>query len=316
VAISVAAIYSQYVVPQHLALLAPIYSSLLSGLLIVYGVPILAFVVLVGGRPIARWASNPGVAAWEGLRWYGLLSLLSLVILIVSVSFYLRFDPSAVQLLQKPNPVLQQATSDPAFWVVFSFAIGAVEETIFRGWIFGYWIARGTKRWWVHATWTSALFAAVHLYYGTTYGLAAPLIYPSLFLLGFAFCAAVRSSGGNLWIVALLHGAHDAAAFLTIVSTPAALGLEYGIIAIGAVIAVWDAAASRPMPPPPPAWGAAGSFFHGPYAPAGNLPPWFPPAPPLGGPPSAPPPPPPPPDPPPPTGPPSGSFGSTPPFRS
>ncbi|MCI4366599.1 MAG: CPBP family intramembrane metalloprotease, partial [Thermoplasmata archaeon] len=270
-------------------------------LLIVYGVPNLAFSVLVGGRPLARWARNPGVAAWEGLRWYALLSLLGLLILVVLVTIYERLDPAAIQLLSKPNPVIQQASGDPAFWILFSFAVGAIEETIFRGWIFGYWITRGTRRWWVHAGWTSALFAGVHLYYGTTYGIAAPLIYPSLFLLGFAFAAVVRASGGNLWVVAVLHGVHDAAAFLTLVSPNAALGVEYGVIGIGAIIAIWDAVASRSTPPAIPPWAPGPPNVPGTSRPTPI--PWLYPPPP----PDLPPPPPPPPWGPPPSGPPSGS---------
>jgi len=288
--VAVVAILSQYVVPQRLPALAPLYATLPGGLLIVYGVPILAFALLVGGRPLSRWSAHSATASWEGLRWYALLSLLGLVVLIALVAVYERFDPGAVQLLSKPNPVLQQASSDPGFWIVFSFAIGAIEETIFRGWIFGYWIARGTRRWWLHAAWTSALFAGVHLYYGTTYGVAAPLIYPTLFLLGFAFAATVRASGGNLWVVALLHGLHDAAAFVTLVSQPAALGLEYGVIAIGAVIALWDYVASRPPAPPPAPWASGPS---GPGSPYGSTQrPWDPPAPPPPPPPPLPPPPP------------------------
>lgn len=255
VAITVAAILSQYVVPEDLPVLLPVYSSLLGGVAIVYGIPLLAFALAVGAGPLRRWAANPGRAVWEGLRWYALLTLLALLVVGVLTAIYLRYDPQVVQLLSKPNPVLQSAASDPWFWVGFSFAIGAVEETIFRGYIFGYWLRKDPDRWFGHAVWTSALFAGVHLYYGSTYAAASPIIYADLFLLGIAFCGAVRAAGGNLWVVALLHGAHDAAAFLTLVNEPLALLVAYGVVAVGAVIAVvdlaWTTQPSR-VPPPPP----------------------------------------------------------------
>ena len=302
VGIAVAAIYSQYFVPVLLPATAGIYGSVVGGLGIVYGVPIAAFAVLVGGRPLARWRAHGAVAAWEGIRWYGLMVLLGAFVSAALIDLYLRFDPGALQLLSRPNPVLTAARDDPWFWIAFSFAIGAIEETIFRGWIFGYWLTRGSSRWAVHAAWTSALFAAVHLYYGTTYGAAAPLIYPTLFLMGFSFAATYRASGGNLWVVALLHGAHDSAAFLTILSPGAALGVELGLIGVGLLVALIDFVASSRVPGPvgpPYGWPPPGAPV-GPYFPP---PPGPPPAdalaPPL--------------PPPPPPGPPPSSFGSPPP---
>ena len=195
-----------------------------------------------------------GTAAWEGLRWYGLLLLLALVAVFSLEILYEIVDPSALQLLQKTAPPLQSAASDPWFYIGFSFAIGAVEETIFRGFIFGYWRDRPGD-WFVPATWTSAVFAGVHLYYATTYGVAAPLIFPSLFLMGFALAATYRFSGGNLVVPALLHGAHDAAAFLTLVSMELGVVLSYLLVLVGAVIGLVhyvrnDAESVAPVGPP------------------------------------------------------------------
>jgi membrane protease YdiL (CAAX protease family) len=147
-------------------------------------------------------------------------------------------DPSALKLLERPNPALEQAQGNPWFFVGFSFAVGAFEETIFRGWIFGYWRDRPGS-WVVPALWTSALFAGVHLYYATTYGLAAPLIFPQLFLGGVAFAATYRYSGGNLVIPALLHGTQDACAYLTLVSAvgeTVGLVIHYGIVIAGGIL--------------------------------------------------------------------------------
>ena len=275
VVITVVAVVSQYFVPHLLPFTAPLYGSFLGGLFVVYGIPIAAFAILVGARPLERFAVRPASAALTALGWYGVLSLLALAVTFALVIVYLALDPSALDLLNRPNPVVQEAQTNPWFWVGFSFAIGAVEETIFRGWIFGYWLARGTSVGWVHAIWTSALFAGVHLYYATTYGIAAPLVYPTLFFLGLAFALAVQASGGNLVWVAVLHGANDATAFLTIVSPLLANSVHFGVMLIGAVVALL-LYLRRPKPTPPPArpYGSPtlpawppGSTYGSPYLP-------------------------------------------------
>ncbi len=240
VAITVGAILSQYVVPESFPSARLLYGNLPGDLVVVYGIPSLAFFLLVGTGPLRDGARRMRLAAQEGLRWYGLLSLLSLLVVIVLTLVYLAVDPSALDLVRRPNPALEQAANDPWFYVGFSFVIGAFEETIFRGWIFGYWRDRPGS-WVVPATWTSLLFAGVHLYYAATYLEAAPLFFPGLFFLGFAFAATYRYSGGNLVVVALLHGAQDATAFLTIVPGAAAtLGvpLHYLVVFAGAVVAL------------------------------------------------------------------------------
>jgi membrane protease YdiL (CAAX protease family) len=282
VVITVGAVLSQYVLPGAVPALAPIYSSLLGGLLIVYGIPIVAFAVLVGAAPLRRFAASMGSASVEGLRWYALLSVLALIVTALVLVFLSLLDPSAVHALTRTNPDVVQAESDPWFWIAFSFAIGAVEETIFRGWIFGYWLSRGTSDWFRAAFASSALFAAVHLYYGITYGVASAAIYPTLFLLGLSFAIVYRYSGGNLVAVALLHGANDSAAFFTIISPNGALAIHYGLILLGLLLAAVVYLRSRDMPPPPPGpmWPAAGAALPraAPYVPSPSG--WPPPPPP------------------------------------
>ena len=241
VAITVGAILSQYFVPELFPATGAIYGNLPGDLFVVYGIPTIAFLGLVGTAPIAHWATRMRVAVVEGLRWYGGLSLLGLVVVIGLAALYLLIDPSALGLVNRPNPALQQASANPWFFVGFSFVIGAFEETIFRGWIFGYWRNRAAS-WVAPAVATSVLFAFVHLYYAATYLAAAPLFFPQLFLLGFAFAATYHYSGGNLVVVALLHGVQDATAFLTIVPGPAAalgLPLHYLVILVGGVVALY-----------------------------------------------------------------------------
>ncbi len=291
VVVTVAAVLSQYVVPEAVPALRPVYGSLVGGFLITYGIPIVAFLLLVGVGPLRGFRRAMGRAAWEGLRWYGLLSLLALFTTFVLLVVYTVLDPSALDYLSRENPVIESAAQNPWLYVALSFAVGALEEVIFRGWVFGFWRDRPQTSWLVHATWTSALFAGVHLYYAQTYGPASPLVYPTLFLLGFAFAATYQASGGNLVVVSLLHGANDAVGFLSLVSTDASLAAHYGIILVGVVLAllsvlgVGPGAKPRPAAPAPempwgfapPPWAAGAGPPH-PMSPP--PPPYLPPAPP------------------------------------
>ena len=235
VAITVLAVLSQYFVPSLLPASLVLYGNLPGDVFVVYGIPVISFVLLVGLAPLRDAFRRMGSAAWHGLRFYGLLTLLGLLVVLVLTILYEVIDPAALSLLNKPNPALTQAEGSPWFFVGFSFVVGAFEETIFRGFLFGYWRDRSGP-WTVPAVWTSVVFAGVHLYYGTTYGAAAPLIFPSLFLLGFAFAATYRYSRGNLVVPAALHGAHDAAAFLTLISEVWGLIALYSVVLLGALI--------------------------------------------------------------------------------
>jgi len=248
-AVTVVAIYSQYFVPELLPAARIVYGGLLGDVAVVYLLPVLVFALLVGGGPLRHYRTGLRRAVGEGLRWYGLLSLLALGVTIVLAALYQAVDPSALRLLNQPNPELVAAAQNPWFYIGFSFVAGAFEEVLFRGWIFGFWLGR-TERWLTPAIASSALFALVHLYYASTYTLAAPLIFPTLFFLGLAFAGAVRASGGNLVVVALLHGATDAIAFYSLIDAPAAVGLHYGLILVGALIGLL-LYAQRPRPGPP-----------------------------------------------------------------
>jgi membrane protease YdiL (CAAX protease family) len=223
-------------------------------LLIVYGIPILAFLLLVGLQPLRRFFANTGSAVVEGLRWYGAMSILGLLAAFTIVAILAAIDPSAVAQLSKLSPPLIAAESDPWFWVGFSFIIGLVEETIFRGWIFGYWLLKKPSQWFAHAVWTSALFASMHLYYGSTYGFASGVAFAELFFAGLGFAFAVRYSKGNLLIVGLLHGAHDALSFSTLVWKPYGEDVYYFLILAGAIVFLVVAALRSREPQPMVPW--------------------------------------------------------------
>jgi membrane protease YdiL (CAAX protease family) len=281
VVVTVVAILSQYFVPQNVPALLPIYSSLPGDLFIVYGIPTVAFAVLVGAGPLRHWSARMRIAAVDGLAFYAAALIATFAVLAAMLVVYELLDPSAIQLLTRQNPALTQASGNPWFWVGFSFVIGAFEETIFRGWIFGFWRNRATN-WVVPAIWTSVLFAGVHLYYGTTYGPAAPLIFPGLFLLGFAFAATYQTTGGNLVMVAFLHGLFDAAAFLTLLNTNAGLLLRYLPVLIGAVLLVVRFLAPNAGSTPPPIPTAASALPPAFPSSPGPPPPLAPPSPPSG----------------------------------
>lgn len=250
VAITVVAVVSQYFVPVEWPATRVLYGNLPGDLFIVYVVPVVAFLLLVGTGPLTHWKDRLGPAVWEGLRWYGGLSILALAVAFVAVLIYEVADPSALTLLQRTNPALRAAEGDPWLYVGLSFLVGAFEETIFRGWIFGFWSGRGGS-WLVPATWTSAVFAGVHLYYGITYAAISPVYYSSLFLLGFALAAAYRFSGGNLVVPALLHGVHDAGAYLSLISPVASSVVEYSVILIGGLVALIAYLRPGPTASPP-----------------------------------------------------------------
>ncbi len=254
VAVTVVAILSQYFVPQLLPALRPVYAGLVPDLLVVYGIPILAFLVLVGRGPLRNYVARTPHAAVEGLRWYGAMSVLGLVSAVVIVAVLNAIDPAAVAQLSKLSPPLVAAESDPWFWVGFSFVIGLIEETIFRGWVFGYWLDRDPAHWVLHAVWTSALFASVHLYYGSTYGIASSVAFAELFFAGLGFAFAVRYSRGNLLIVGLLHGAHDSLSFSTLVWKPWGADLYYLLILAGAIVFLIVYLQDRPRETPMIPW--------------------------------------------------------------
>ncbi len=253
-AIAVGAVLSQYIVPTVWPASYGVYHSLAADLAIVYALPIAAFALLVGWEPLRRWKDNLGVATVQGLGWYGGLSLLGIAVAIVLVIVYLAVDPGALGLLNRENPALKSAEANPWLFVGLSFLIGACEETIFRGWIFGGWL-RGSDRWFAPAVVTSVLFAGVHVYYFQTYGPASPFSYVQLFLLGFAFAATYHGSGGNLLIPALLHGLNDAIAFVAVLSPTAELAAHYLFIVGAAVVGLvylLKGSSAAPVAVPPP----------------------------------------------------------------
>jgi membrane protease YdiL (CAAX protease family) len=237
-----------------------------------YGPGLAAFFLLIGTQPLRNAARRMSKATLEGLRWYGILGVASFLTVILLTILYSAFVPNLDHILSRNTPVDTTGAADPWLWIALSFLIGLIEETLFRGFLFGAALMLfGTRRWRVHAVWTSSLFTGLHLYYGQTYGAESPLYYVQIFFLGLAFCYAYFYSGGNLLIVALLHGLFDAISFsqfLPHVGLDGAAGLRYGLLGVACLVALalylrerGQSAQGQPLPP-----------FAGPMAgPAGAL---------------------------------------------
>jgi membrane protease YdiL (CAAX protease family) len=151
------------------------------------------------------------------------------------------YDPSAINLLHRPNPVLQVSPEQAWLMVGLSFlVVGPSEEYLFRGFVFGGLLSVfKNKHWPILALISSFFFAAVHLYYALVYGVASLIQFADLITFGMAMAATYYVSGGNIFVPAMIHGAYDATGFIG-VATSANVGaqLREAMILISAVVAV------------------------------------------------------------------------------
>lgn len=210
-------IYSQYFFPIH---------GIANRMLFVYGIPIVIASLLLG-KTIARNAfRNNSKALFHGLAYWGLFALAGYAVEIFIIYLLTSADPSSLGLLDRANP---RVPVNPAMvWAMIPisiFIVGPAEEYIFRGFIFGGFleIFRG-KNWFFWALVSSFIFAAVHLYYLTTFGLASSIFFVGIVFVGLALAMTYYVSDGNLLIPILFHGIFDATGFLSI-----ALGNNLGI---------------------------------------------------------------------------------------
>ena len=90
-------VYSQYVFALGLFL----------GFIVVYGIP-LAVISLLFGREIFKRSANNGKFAIKlGLGFFRVFTLAGYFLSFVALLIMLSLDPQALNLLNKPNPVLQ-----------------------------------------------------------------------------------------------------------------------------------------------------------------------------------------------------------------
>lgn len=204
--------YSQYLIPGINAILDA---------LIVYGVPILIISLLVGREIVEKSLNHNRLALKFGLGFYGAFTLLGTILSIAIYAVISQFDPTALNLLHNPNPVLHVSPESAWIMVLGSIlVIGPAEEYIFRGFVYGELLKIFSNRHWISlALASSLLFAAVHLYYALVYGLASLVQFADLVTFGMAMACTYYLSGGNIFIPALIHGVYDATGFLGIATS-------------------------------------------------------------------------------------------------
>jgi membrane protease YdiL (CAAX protease family) len=212
-----------------------------SGLLVVYSIPILAASILWGRAIIRRAAKNTWAAFKFGVGFYGAFTALGLLASYVILLVLTNFDSAALNLLHKPNPVLH--VSPEYAWIMVGVSlliVGPAEEYLFRGFVFGGLLSFFKNRHWlIWSLVSSVFFAAAHLYYGLVYGIASALVFTDLVTFGMAMCVTYYLSGGNLLVPAVVHGAYDATGFLG-VATSSQIGtvLRVLMMLIGVLVAL------------------------------------------------------------------------------
>lgn len=216
--------FSQYVI-QGL--------NFVSGVLLVYGFPILVTALIAGRAIIKKAANQPLKAAKYGLGYFGAFTALSILVGVFIIFLLTIFNPAAVDLLQKPNPLLQVSPEVAWLMVGVSFLIvGPAEEYLFRGFVFGGMLSFFKSRHWLSVAFVSSIFfAIVHIYYAEVYEVASLVQFVDLMAFGMAMAATYYVSGGNLIVPALIHGAYDATAFIG-VATSTAIGDELRVLMI------------------------------------------------------------------------------------
>jgi membrane protease YdiL (CAAX protease family) len=227
--------YSQYVIPGL---------TFIPAVLLVYGIPIIytGMIWVIWEWEIVTRTFNQTLKALKfGLGYFGAFTALSILVGVLIIFLLSVFDPSAVSLLNKQNPVLQVSPGVAWLLVAVSFLItGPAEEYIFRGFVFGGLLSLFRNRHWLTLALVSSIFfAAAHLYYALVYQVASMVQFVDLVAFGMAMAATYYVSGGNLAAPALIHGAFDATAFIG-VATTTRIGnlLEEFMILIGIIVAI------------------------------------------------------------------------------
>jgi membrane protease YdiL (CAAX protease family) len=211
------------------------------GAFIVYGVPLLVTSLLWVSEIIRKAFSHTFAALKFGLGFFGAFTVLG--VLASTAIFYIivTLDPTAVSLLNRPNPVLHIPPELAWIMVWFSLlVVGPVEEYLFRGFMYGGLLSLFKDHHWLSLAFISSiLFAAVHLYYAIVYGIVSLVQFTDLVTFGMAMAATYYLSGGNLLVPAMIHGAYDATGFIGVAtSLDTGILLRGSMILIGVVVAI------------------------------------------------------------------------------
>jgi hypothetical protein len=219
-----ASAYSQYLIEDFNPIL---------GIIIIYGVPLLATSLLWGSEIIRKAFSRRFTAVKFDLGFFGAFTILGVLVSTVILLIMVALDPTALNLLDRPNPVLQ--VESELAWLMAWFSllvVGPVEEYIFTGFVYGGLLNLFKDRHWLSLAFiSSTLFAAIHLYYAVVYEIASIVLFTNLMAFGMAMAATYYLSGGNLLVPAIIHGAYDAMGFVGV-----ATSLDLGILLRGSMI--------------------------------------------------------------------------------
>ena len=210
------------------------------GYLIVYGIPIAVVSVLFGKQILSRAAKNNKEALKVTLGTFSPFYIAGIFTAAIALAIILQFYPSATDLLQKTNPVLNVSPTEAWVFVAFSLlVVGPAEEYLFRGFMYGGLLNLTKGKYWLPlAIISSLMFAAAHGYYAQTYGVASPVFYIELVMFGVSMAVAYNWSGGNLLALAVVHGTNDAIGFLSVATTASIAGVNVSRIAQIVFIAV------------------------------------------------------------------------------
>jgi membrane protease YdiL (CAAX protease family) len=210
----------------------------ISGILLVYGIPILVTGFIWGRTIISKAVNQLYTALKFGLGYFGAFTVVAILVSTVILLVILIADPNSLNLLNTPNPVLP--TSPKMAWLMVGlsfFVIGPAEEYLFRGFIYGGLLDIFRARHWLFLAFISSiLFAGVHLYYALVYGITSLVMFADLIAFGMAMAATYYVSGGNLLIPAMIHGAYDASGFVGVATTIEASIILRGILTVIGII--------------------------------------------------------------------------------
>jgi hypothetical protein len=197
--------------------------------------------LLLGSEIVRRAFSHTYTAIKFGLGFFGAFTVLGIVASNAIFFIIVALDPTAVNLLHRPNPVLNvpPEVAWNMVWVSL-LVVGPVEEYLFRGFVFGGLLSLFKDRHWlILAFISSILFAGVHLYYAFVYGIVSLVQFTDLVTFGMAMAATYYLSGGNLFVPAMIHGVYDATGFIGVAtSIDVAILLRGSMILIGIIVAI------------------------------------------------------------------------------
>jgi membrane protease YdiL (CAAX protease family) len=218
-----AAVYSQYFIKL----------GQVTGYLVVYGIPVLVVSLMFGREMLQKANQNGGKALKLGLGLFGVLTAVGIFLSVVALLIINNFDPNAMELLSKPNPVLDVPPN--VAWIMIAISllvIGPVEEYLFRGFMYGGLLSMTKgKHWLPLAIVSSFLFASVHAYYAITYGVVSIIPFITIITFSIAMSITYYYSGGNILVPAVIHGVYDATGFLGVATTT-----DAGLAARGTLI--------------------------------------------------------------------------------